>query len=73
MADLEKKIKGVAGLGWSQLAGGPMVGIGSLNPKYHYEYQEMRGGGGGGRGEVRGRRASHSIHPRLDPPLLTHQ
>ena len=31
----------------------------SLNPKCHYEYQEMRGGGGG---------ASHPIH-NLDPPL----
>ena len=32
-------------------------GLGSLNPKCHYEYQEMRGV------------ASHLIHS-LDPPLL---
>ena len=55
MAEVEKN-KG--GSGW---IGMESTGLGSLNPKCHYEYQEIRGRGGG--------LASHPIHTPLDPPL----
>ena len=48
VVDLEK-LKGWVG-GWIEMesTGRWSNGLGSLNPKCHYEYQEMRGGGGDG-------------------------
>ena len=44
VADLEKKLKRGGWIGMKS-TGRWSNGLGSLNPKCYYEYQEMRGGG----------------------------